>query len=99
MATYQELLSVVYDKNLSEKILVAGVVAADVIRLEAPTVTNHEARLNWARKALESPAAMRDKLTYAVLAQNRSATLTAILAADDAAVQTAVNAAVDLLAV
>ena len=99
MATYQELLGAVGNKDLSERVLVACVVACDVIRLESGATTNHAARLTWAKATLASPAAARDKMMYAVLTQNRAAAIGVIVAADDATVQTAVNAAVDLLAV
>ena len=99
MATYQELLGAVGNKDLSERILVACVVAADIIRLEATGTTNHAARLEWAKATLRNPSAARDSMMYAVLAQNRAVAIGTIVAADDTAVQTAVNAAVDLLAV
>ena len=99
MAAYTELPTALNNKDLSERVLWACIVACDVIRLESGATTNHAARLEWAKATLANPAAARDKMMYAVLAQNRALTLQQIIAAVDADVQTAVNTAVDLLAV
>ena len=101
MATYSELLDIAGGSTgsaLRSKIRVATVVAADVIRLEAPATANHANRLLWARAALTQPDTEAQRMVWAVLAQNRAFTAAQITGADDATVQTAVNAAVDLLA-
>lgn len=101
MATYAELLTIASTSSgeaLRNRIRVGVVVAADVIRAEAPGTANHANRLIWARQALNNPDAEAQRMLWAVLAQNRAFTVAQITGADDATVQTAVNAAVDLLA-
>lgn len=101
MATYDELLtlaSTASGTSLQRQIRVAVVVAADVIRAESTGTANHANRLLWARQAMTQPNIEADRMLWAVLAQNRAFTTAQILGASDATVQTAVNAAVDLLA-
>ena len=101
MATYQELLTIATTATgatLKDKIKVAVVVACDIIRLESDQTVNHANRLIWASKALSNPGQAAEQITWAVLAQNRAFTSAQIPGADDATVQTAVNAAIDLVA-
>lgn len=98
MATYFELLTAAEDSNLNKRIRVACFIAAEVVRTEAGTVANHANRLSWAKKVFENPDTEARRMVWAVLAQNASATLAAILGASDSTVQTAVNAAVDVFA-
>lgn len=101
MATYDELLIInsgPIGDALRRKIRVAVVVAADVVRAEADATPNHASRLVWARQAMTNPDAEAVRATWAVLAQNRAFTAAQITGADDATVQTAVNACIDLLA-
>ena len=98
MATYTELVTASNNSALVTRIQVACAVAADKIRLEADTTPNHANRVLWARNAFADPGAASKGILWSVLAQNRSATLAQIVAADDAAVQTAVDAAVDAVA-
>lgn len=101
MATYDELLTIATTSSgtaFQRKIRVAVIVAADIIRAELSSTANHANRMVWAKQVLNNPDAEASKMIWAVLAQNRTATSAQILAADDATVQTAVNAAVDLLA-
>lgn len=101
MATYSDLLTIattVAGDPLRSRIRVAVVVAADVVRLELPATPNHVKRMAWARLVLQNPDNEAKQVLWAVLAQNRAATFNQITGADDATVQTAVNAAVDLLA-
>ncbi len=101
MATYDELLSLNSSSSgtsLQRQVQVAVVVAADVIRLEVGTTPNHTNRMAWAKLALQNPKQEAERMLWAVLAQNRALTVAQITGATDAAVQTAVNAAVDLLA-
>lgn len=101
MATYAELLTIArtdIGASLRDKIQVAVIVACDIIRLEAPATPNHANRLIWTQNALQNPAHEAERLLWAVLAQNRAFTLAQITGANDAAVQTAVNAAIDLIA-
>lgn len=100
MATYAELLTINNTSDtLKQKVLVACIVACDAIRAESDQTVNHAARLSWARETLQNPSAMAARMLWAVLAQNRAFTVAQITGADDATVQTAVNNAVNLLAV
>ncbi len=94
MASYQELIQASSDSDLVSKVMVACVVAADVIRANGSATTNQKA---WAAKVFaDPPGAMREVL-WSVLAQNKAQPLATILAANDGAVQTAVDAVVPLL--
>src|SRR4051812_25039142 len=99
MATYAELLQASKDQTLNDKIMVACVVSAESIRVEAANTVNHVERLKWAQRVYFDPAVERNRMIWTVLAQNRAATLAAILAAADATVQTAVDAAVNVFAI
>jgi len=99
MATYAELLNIANTSDgFKQTIKVAVVVACDVIRAEADATPNHAARVSWARATLQDPDTAASQMVLAVLAQNRTLTAAQITGASDAAVQTAVNAAVNLLA-
>lgn len=99
MATYAELLTASADTTLNDKIRVACVVAAESIRTEATSVANHTERLKWAQKVFFDPTTEASHMLWAVLAQNRSFTLAQITGASDSAVQTAVDAAVNVFAI
>jgi hypothetical protein len=99
MATYAELLGASTDPTLNNKIRVAVVIAAEVVRTENGATANHANRLVWAAKVFDSPDSEAKRMIWAVLAQNSNATLAAILGASDATVQSAVNAAIDVFAV
>jgi len=94
MATYIELLTAANDNSLRQKVAVACVVAAEAIRVEDPATANHAARLEWAKLVYKSPTVAGDKMMWPVVAQNKAAALAAITGASDAAIQTAVDAAV-----
>lgn len=98
MATYDELLLASEDANLNKRIRVACIVAAEVVRTELSSVTNHANRLTWAKAVFADPGAEAKRMLWAVLAQNRALTLAQLTGASDAAIQTAVNAAVDVFA-
>jgi hypothetical protein len=98
MATYVELLQAAEDPGLRTRMRVACIVAAELIRTEAGTVTNHANRLIWAKAVFANPIAEADRMLWAVLAQNRTATLAQVTGASDTALQTAVNNAVDVFA-
>jgi hypothetical protein len=98
MATYQDLHALANDSDLQEKIEVAVVVAADAIRTDGSPPTNQAARLVWAQGAMSNPRAVAKSMMWAVLATNKSATVGNIQGATDAAIQTQVDAAVDLFA-
>lgn len=101
MATYAELLDIATSSSggtLQQKIKVAVVVACETIRTESAGTTNHANRLIWAINTLRDPDAAARSMVWAVLAQNAAASAATITGASDATVQSAVNAAVDLLA-
>ena len=99
MATYAELLQAAENETLKKKVRVAIVIAAEKVRLEVGTTTNHAQRLAWAKQAYIDPDGITNRMLWAVLAQNQAATLAQITGATDATVQTAVDAAVDVFAV
>lgn len=99
MTTYAEIFSLSQNGPLRDRIGVACMVAADAIRTEAPATTNNAARLIWARKAMENPTNVADAMLRAALIQNIGLTQAQILSATDAALQTAVNAAVNMMTV
>jgi hypothetical protein len=98
MATYAELLTAAGNDALRQKVRVACIIAAEKVRTELGTVTNHAGRLAWAKAVFANPEAEGNRMIWAVLAQNVAATSAAILGATDALVQTAVDAAVDVFA-
>lgn len=99
MATYAELVTASQNSALCTRIAVACAVAADKIRVEPSTTPNYAARAVWARQAFADPGKASAGILWSVLAQNRTATLAQITGADDAAVQIAVEAAIDAVAV
>ena len=98
MATYLELLGASKDDALNQKMRFAVVMAAELIRTESGATNNHANRLLWAKQVYLNPEHVANQMIMAVLAQNASSPLAAILAASDATIQTAVNAAIDVLA-
>lgn len=98
MATYAELLQAANDDGLRQKVMVAVLVAAEVVRTENAQTVNHANRLAWAKSTFQNPEPARDSMVRAILVQNRAVPVATILAADDATVQTAVNNAVDVFA-
>lgn len=98
-ATYAELLLASENPALRNKVRVATVVAAEKVRVEAVNVPNHDLRLAWAKEVFNDSSNGVTAMLWAVLAQNRAFDLAVILGADDATVQTAVDAAVNVFAV
>lgn len=98
MATYDDLLLAAEDPGLNKRVRVACVIAADSICNEAAGTTNHVNRMLWAKSVFQNPQAEAQRMLWAVLAQNKAATLAAITGANDATVQAAVNTAVDRFA-
>lgn len=99
MATYIELLQTAGNDGLRQRIRVACIIAAEKVRTEAVDTANHAARLAWAKAVFQNPEAEGDRMLWAVLAQNASATVGQITGATDATVQSAVDAAVNVFAV
>ena len=98
MATYAELFTLRSNSDLKNKITVACIIAAESIRNEAPATANHDNRLLWAKAVFANPEVEADRMLWAVFAQNASATVAQITGATDAAIQTAVNNAVNVFA-
>lgn len=94
MASYLELVEASQNSNLRHRIAVACVVEAETIRTEIDTTPNHALRLAWAKSVYKAPGTAADAFIWPVLAQNKAATLTQIVDASDAAIQTAVGAAI-----
>lgn len=98
MASYAEILTAAEDADLNNKIRVAVVIAAEAVRSEATPPANQVARLAWAKSVFEQPDGEVIRMKWAVLAQNKDATLAQILGSSDSQVQIAVNAAIDVFA-
>lgn len=113
MATYAELYPIMFVNNkaapgsaaLLEKVAVACTIAADIIRAGGDNVAPfdqtagmHEKRVIWADQAFKAPDAMAPIVLKAVVAANESATAANILSATDAAIQSNVNAVIDVFA-
>ena len=98
MATYTQLRGLFTDSNLVGKIEVAVVIAAETVRTELPATANHTNRLIWAKKAFADPQTVAAQMMKAVLAANKAAEVAQILGASDTAIQTQVNAAIDIFA-
>lgn len=98
MATYAELLTAFESDSVRNRVRVALIVACEAIRTEPSNTPNKTNRMRWAKATLASPASVVDSMMWAVLAQNRAQPLSTILGASDAAVQAAVDAAIDVLA-
>ena len=98
MATYPELFGLCSNSALRNRVMVGCVIAAEAVRMEAENVANHANRLVWAKAVFANPAPEADRMLWAVLAQNNQLTVAQITGASDAALQTAVNAAVNVFA-
>lgn len=97
MATYAELRSLFPNSDLLNKVEVACIIAAEAIRNEAPPA-NAAARDAWASKAFSNSGEVARQMLKALLAAEKDTALASILSATDAAIQTRVDAAVDLFA-
>jgi len=98
MATYSELRQLFGNGDLANKIEVAVIVAAEVIRSEDAGTANHANRLLWAKKAFANTYGIREEILKAVLAANKAATVATITGATDAVLQTAVDSVINLFA-
>lgn len=98
MATLIELLQAASNDTLGQKVRAACFIAAEKVRVEAGATTNHAARLVWAKSVFADPEKEGKRMVWAVVAQNAGFTLAQITGASDSAVQTAVDAAVDVFA-
>ena len=97
MASYTELYTILSDRTLKNKVLIAVIVAADTVRGEDAGTTNHADRLIWANAAFSAPHVEAEKAMMALLAANNTATLSNIISATDAAIQANVDSVIDVL--
>ena len=73
-------------------------IAAEAIRTESDQTTNHANRLIWAAGVFDNPRQEAERMYWALLAANEAQTVATITSASDSAIQTNVDAAVDLFA-
>ena len=98
MATYAELFSLRNDSALRNKVMTACIVAAEVIMNEDGATANHANRLVWAKKIFANPGLEADRMLMAVLAANRTETISNIQSATDSIIQANIDAHVNLFA-
>lgn len=98
MAAYSDLAQLINDPTLRDRVAVALLVAADVIRLEGDAVPNHSNRLKWAKQVLRSPYDHADDMVRALIGQNKDLTVTQIQGVIDTQIQNAVNSSIDIFA-
>ena len=98
MATYNELFSLMQNSGLRNKIAVAVGVSADGIRTESDATPNHANRLIWAKSAFEQPMHAAEQVLWSVIIANKDASVAQIQGATDAAIQSNVDAVIDLFA-
>jgi hypothetical protein len=105
MATYLEVRSLFGESELIKKVMVAAIISAEKISSgndDVPpfdqTAGMHDNRVRWAANAITDTAQESDRLLKVVLAANADLTLAQIEGATDAAIQSNVDAAVDLIA-
>ncbi len=99
MASYTELYALQSDNDdLLHKVAVATWVAAEVVRAEDIATVNHANRVAWAGSVLNGGQSHARQMLRAVLAANAGLTVAQITGASDAAIQTKVNDAIDLVA-
>lgn len=98
MATYLELRSLYGHGDLLNRIEVACIVAAETIRTEADSVTNHANRLKWAKATYSAPRPAAEKMLMSLLAANKALTVAQLTSVSDASIQTAVDAAANIFA-
>jgi len=95
VATYEELFALCSDTALKNRVRVACVVAAESIRQEDPGTVERRA---WATGVFGNPGQEADRMFWTVLAANKDLPAATIQGASDAAIQSNVDAAVDLFA-
>lgn len=97
-ATYDELATLESDPDLQKKVEVALWVAVATIAAEDPGTTNHANRLKHAKQLMGDSDGYKAKYMKFLIGANADQELAAIQQASDAAVQTKVNAAIDIFA-
>ena len=98
MATLTELFDLRNDATLRNRVAAACDIAAEAIRTEDAGTANHANRLKWAKAVLQQPFESASAMLRAVLAANVQLTEAQLVSAPDAALQGAVNNAVNLFA-
>jgi hypothetical protein len=97
MATYNEIADLLLNEDWGiflQKVTVAcAVKATEIINSTTPGAT----ALEWAQSTIQAPKLAAKDLVFYVVASNKSATISQIVAATDTAVQTNVDTAVDAL--
>lgn len=96
MANYDELQSIMNDPQLTDKVEVACIIAAQGII--GGTETNQAAREKWAALVFSNPRNMAKRMLPVVVAANAGQTIATITGASDVAIQNNVDQAVDLFA-
>ncbi len=94
----EELLQAGEDGSLNRRVRAACIIAAEAIRTEAANTPNHVNRLAWAKAVFQNPAAEAIPMLWAVLGQHNALTMAQVIGATDAALKTAVNNEIDVLA-
>ena len=97
MATFLELRGLFNDVALRNRVEVAVIIAANNIAQNSTAESDE--RLTWAKNALNAPGREADKALLVALAVNSTAAVAQIQGASDAALQTNVDSAVDVLAI
>lgn len=98
MATYLEIKTLFNDSDLNDKVQVACLIASKTVKDESAAAPNHANRLKWAKAAFANPTSAATAMLKVLLADNNTLTLVQIQAASDAAIQSAVNAAINVFA-
>lgn len=103
MASYIDLVPLIVGNNdqrttLLNKISVAAVVAADMVRSENPSGINFDNRLTWAKKVFDDPQSVATTLLNVVLGANNDAGISAILNTSDEILFANVSGAIDTVA-
>lgn len=98
MATLAEIWTLLEDPALKEKVSAACLIAAETVRTEDAGTANHANRLIWAKQTFKNPVGAGQNFLKALLAANSTLTVAQLQGATDAAIQTAVNNAVNIFA-
>jgi hypothetical protein len=98
MASYAELKSLEADSGLLNRVESAVWHLVSNIAAEATSAPNHAARVGWAKEALQDSRGMAARCLRVMLGSNTSTGQSAILAASDAAILSALSGSVTILA-
>ncbi len=98
MASNAELYGLRNDSALRNRVFFSCVIAGETVMNEVDTTPNHANRLTWAASVFADPDVETERMFMAVLAANADKTVEQIQTASDEAIQTNVDAHVDLFA-